>query len=160
MCVFSSALCVWLLNFGLSIRVCLHVCLHTCRPACPPPPFPSTALQGLRLARTGGHIKTQSSSAGPAGEKCRGKDLFRCCVNHCFISTLLPLSLSLPHWGSDISQGFWLWYKCEHNAAIEIVAHTSWPVAGSALASAPAATTQCSYLLAFLFSIFLSQDAA
>lgn len=71
--------------------------------------------------------------------RSRGKYLFHCCVNYCFISTLLSPSLC-----SDISLGFWLPFKCEHNTSIEIMAHTSWPEPGSALALALAATTSCS----------------
>lgn len=119
MCVFSSAHCVWLLNIGLHMsqsNTSLYVWLSCLLP------------YWLRLARTGGPIKLTLWVLGlPA--RNRGKDPFRCCVNHCFISTLLSPSLC-----SDISQGFWPPFKCEHNTAIEIMAHTSWPEPGSALA--------------------------
>lgn len=145
--VLSSVLCVWLLNSGLSIWVCLYVCLHTCVGlALPSPPLP---YQGLRLARTGGPIKTYSS-CWACWRGSRGKDLFHCCVNHCFISTLLS-----PSFCSDIWLGFWPQSKCEHNTAIEIMARTSWPLPGSALALARAATTSCSKLHNHFF-LFLS----
>lgn len=153
MCMFSSALRVWLQNIGLPIWVCLspahslYVCLHTCRPS---PPLP---YRGLRLARTGGPIKLTLWVLGLLARN-RGKDLFHCCVNHCFISTLFS-----PSFCSDISQGFWLPFKCEHNTAIEIMAHTSWPEQGSALVLALAATTSCSnchnYFLFFPIPNFL-----
>lgn len=164
MCMFSSVLCGWLLNPCMTIWVCLSptlastsVCTHVDRArASPPLPY-----RGLRLARTGGPIKLTLWVLGLL-VRSRGKGLFYCCVNHCFISTLLSPALC-----SDISQGFWPPFKCEHNTAIEIMAHTSCTKSGSALALTLIATTLCSITrLNYVFCSFypqffvLTQDAA
>lgn len=108
--------------------------------------------EGLRLARTGGPIKLTLSVLGLLA-RSRGKGPFYCCVNHCFISTLLSPSLC-----SDTLQGFWPPFKCEHNTAIEIIAHTSCPQSGSALPLVLIATTFCSITrLKYIFRFFYLQ---
>lgn len=140
MCAFICAPCVAAEHWS-ALWVCLSPTLASTSvythvgPAWPSPPL---LYQGLRLARTGGPIKLTLWVLGLLA-RSRGKYLFHCCVNYCFISTLLSPSLC-----SDISLGFWLPFKCEHNTSIEIMAHTSWPEPGSALALALAATTSCS----------------
>lgn len=110
MCVLVSALC--------APSKCQSVYLSLARSPQSHPLQHYTCIRPAKLSL--------SLSVGPAGEKQR-KDLFHCFVNHCFISTLLSPSLR-----SDISQGCWPPFKCEHNTAIEIMVCTSWPELGSA----------------------------
>lgn len=139
MCVFSSALHVLLLNMGpayLSMSQSSTIASVYTHVGLALPSF--LPDRGLRLARTGGPIKLTLWVLGLLA-RSKGKDLFHCCVNHCFISTLLSPSLC-----SDISQGFWPPFKCEHNTAIEIMTRTSWSEPGPALALAPVANNSCS----------------
>lgn len=136
----------------MPIWVCLSpapgsrsVCTHVDRAQASPP----LSYWGLRLARTGGPIKLTLWVLGLLA-RSRGKGLFYCCVNHCFISTLLS-----PFLCSDISQGFWPRFKCEHNTAIETMAHTSCTESGSTLGLALVATTLFSVTcLNFVFCFF------
>lgn len=93
MCVFSYVLCVWLLNTRLPIWVCVSVQhwpphLSTHQPALPSSTLPAAETNQDRRANNASSLRVSGLLA-----RRRGKDLFHCCVNHCFISTLLSPSL-------------------------------------------------------------------
>ena len=139
MCVFSCALRVWLRNTGLPIWVCVPV-QHQ-------PALPSSALPAAETNQDRRANKAFSLWVLGLLARRRGKDLFQCCVNHCFISTLLSPSL---------------WYFTGFLAPVQVWTQYSYWDHGShllvwaalcAAVLAPAATTPFSnchnYLLLF-----------
>lgn len=83
--------------------------------------LPLTHTPGLSQpnCRYVGPIKLRLQVSAAAGSRGKGP-LYSLCKSLYHFHTSLRCC-------SDVSQAFWPWFKCEHNAAIEIMAHTSCP---------------------------------